>query len=102
MKKIWKTIKKKKSLRKLDFRSRDQLCVGKVLTPYSPCHKVIPLIKFVKIYVVFKIFNFSHKNNKTLFKKKQFFVGSERMYLAHTCLYSDWRNGYVVLCERFV
>ena len=74
-----KTEKIKQGLRKLDFRSRSWLRVGKVLAPYNTHPKMIPLIKYAQIYVVFKIFN-SLQNNKTLLKKqtKVFFFWAQQ------------------------
>ena len=60
----------KQSPQKLDFGFKSRLRVGKVLVTYCVHPKVIPIIKFAKRCVCFKIFIFL--KNKKLFTKNIF------------------------------
>jgi len=59
--KLWKIQKHKVWSMKPDFGCKSRLHVAKLLAPYNARPKTIPLIKCVKIYAIFKIFNFLQK-----------------------------------------
>ena len=72
---LWKTMENHKiihSPRKLNLGFGSRLHVGKVLPPYNAHPEIVPLVKYSKICVYFKVFIFP-KNNKLL-KRNIFLV----------------------------